>query len=156
MKYYEAPNEYVPNGSASVFLAGGITGCPDWQRAATELFEGEDVAVLNPRRERSVGAAAVAEQIAWEYKHLRRASLVLFWFPDSVESVQPIALYELGMHAGLGTRIVVGADRSYSRRLDVELQLGLVRPELPIHDSLADTVRAAREGLRQAPATRQA
>ena len=148
MKYYEAPDAYLPSGSASVFLAGGITGCPDWQREATELLAGDDVVVLNPRRERSVGVEAVAEQIAWEFAHLRRASLVLFWFPVSVESVQPIALYELGMHVGLGTRIVVGADRSYIRRLDVELQLALARPGLPVCDSLTDTVQAAREALK--------
>jgi hypothetical protein len=147
MKYYEAPNEYVPDGSPSIFLAGGITGCPDWQRTVTELLDGDDVVVLNPRRERSVGVEAVAEQVAWEYAHLRRASSVLFWFPASVDSVQPIALYGLGMHAGLGTRIVVGADSSYVRRLDVELQLALVRPDLPVFDSLTDMVQAAREAL---------
>ena len=33
MKYFEALDEYEPQeGEKSIFLAGGITGCPDWQK----------------------------------------------------------------------------------------------------------------------------
>ncbi|MGW2255544.1 nucleoside 2-deoxyribosyltransferase domain-containing protein [Kitasatospora sp. NPDC001660] len=69
----------------------------------------------------------ITDQIAWEYRHLHRAAVVLFRFPRSVGSVQPIALYELGMHAGRGVPIAVGVDRSYARRRDVEIQLGLAQ-----------------------------
>ena len=35
MRYVEAPEPYTPRpgDSPAIFLAGGITGCPDWQRA---------------------------------------------------------------------------------------------------------------------------
>jgi len=33
MKYVQAPNKYSGK-EKSIFLAGGITGCPDWQTIA--------------------------------------------------------------------------------------------------------------------------
>lgn len=50
MEYFEAPGT-IRTSLPSVFLAGGITDCPDWQDEATRLFADMDVAVLNPRRE---------------------------------------------------------------------------------------------------------
>jgi hypothetical protein len=52
MIYIEAPNSYQPasGDGPSVFLAGGITGCPDWQRDARALLDAAPVVVLNPRR----------------------------------------------------------------------------------------------------------
>ncbi|MFI8458526.1 nucleoside 2-deoxyribosyltransferase domain-containing protein [Kitasatospora sp. NPDC085464] len=152
MEYFEAPAEYHPGGRPAVFLAGGITGCPDWQATAARMFGDDEVAVLNPRRSSATSPIPVADQIAWEYRHLHRAAVVLFWFPRSVDSVQPIALYELGMHAGRGTPIAVGVDRNYLRRRDVEIQLSLARPELTIHHTLSDSVGAARALLVQGDA----
>jgi hypothetical protein len=37
----------------------------------------------------------------------------------------------------------VGADPAYPRRLDVEVQLGLARPGLTVHSTLAATVAEA-------------
>lgn len=67
MKYVEAfsltqTSQYKPErGDISLFLAGGITGCRDWQKDAVKLLEAaqtgyfgpnkEDLVVLNPRRE---------------------------------------------------------------------------------------------------------
>lgn len=138
-RYIEAPdNHHGP--LPGVFLAGGITGCPDWQAEARRELDPLPVAILNPRRAdfpiHDPGAAA--EQIAWEYDHLHRAAVVLFWFPDSGPVVvQPIALYELGAHAAAGTPIAVGTDPRYVRRADVVLQLGHVRPEVTVRDDLA-------------------
>ena len=86
--------------------------------------------------------------MGWEYRHLQRADVVMYWFPASAEpTVQPIALFELGavtVEACHGMRrLVVGADGHYTRRPDVELQLRLRCPELVVHGSLPDTVRAA-------------
>lgn len=136
-RYIEAPDEYTGKGPA-VFLAGGITGCPDWQSEARDLIPCS-VVVLNPRRADFPihDPSAAAAQIDWEYRHLRRADVVLFWFPDSGPIVQPIALYELGAHAASGKRIAVGADPDYIRRADVVLQLGHVRPDVPVRHHLA-------------------
>jgi hypothetical protein len=142
-RYVEAPEQFRGDGP-SIFLAGGITHCPDWQATAVRLLAGQPTAVLNPRRRHfDVGDPSTAEaQIRWEHQHLRRASVVLFWFAAG-PSPQPIALYELGATAAAGRRMAVGADPGYSRRTDVVIQLELARPELTVHAGLADTVAAA-------------
>ena len=137
-----APDRY-DGAPPSLFLAGGITNCPDWQTEAIELLAGFPGVLFNPRRADFPidDPSAAADQIAWEFEHLRRAEVVLFWFAESV-SVQPIALYELGAHAATGKLIVVGTDPRYQRRADVVLQLGLVRPDVKVHSTLADTCAA--------------
>jgi hypothetical protein len=125
MIYVEAPHEYTSN-LPLLFLAGGIT-------------------VANPRRENFPihDSSASKAQITWEFNHLRRADAVLFWFAGG-PSIQPIALYELGAHAAnTAKRIVVGADPAYKRLQDVIIQIGLVRPEVEIRDSLEATCRDA-------------
>lgn len=93
---------------------------------------------------------AAAGQIAWEFEHLRRADVVLFWFPDSGPVVQPIVLYELGAHAAAGKPIAVGCDPSYVRRADVVLQLGHARPEVTVRDTLGAACADVRALLRSA------
>jgi hypothetical protein len=146
--YFEPPAEY-PGSGPSLFLAGGITGCPDWQREACALLADLPVALLNPRRQSFpiTDPGAAAEQVAWEYRHLERATAILFWFPAS-PSPQPIALYELGRHAALGRSLAVGADPGYLRRADLLLQLSHARPDLAVHDTLAAVCREARQVLR--------
>ncbi|MFB6516892.1 nucleoside 2-deoxyribosyltransferase domain-containing protein [Streptomyces sp. NPDC056401] len=148
----EAPAVHrpAPGEPPSVFLAGGITHCPPWQsEAARELA---DFVVFNPRRtDFDVSDPSQTDvQIAWEYAHLLRADLTLFWFPacDAALTVQPITLYELGAAAATpGRRLVVGADPGYPRRADVITQLSLSRPDLTVHPTLPETVTAARAHL---------
>lgn len=134
----------------SIFLAGGITGCPDWQGDAIEILEEEmfDGTVFNPRRDTfDVGNEdAAREQIEWEWNALRRAMVILFYFPIS-DGPQPIALYELGAWAKTRRRIVVGTHVEYPRRLDVVEQLRLERLGLYVWDDLVPTVIAAHEAL---------
>lgn len=141
--YVEAPDEFR-GGAPSVYLAGGITRCPDWQSEAVSLLDGVPAVVLNPRRESFDVAdpSATERQIRWEHAHLQRADVVLFWFSEG-PSPQPIALYELGAMAAVGRRIVVGVHPAYSRRADVRLQMELSRPELVVHSDLERTVEAA-------------
>jgi hypothetical protein len=144
VRYVQAPQPYAGPGPA-LFLAGGITGCPDWQsEAAAMLRDTPGLTVLDPRRASFdlTDPAVTVEQITWEHTHLHRADVVLFWFAPG-GSVQPITLYELGVHATRGVALAVGADPAYPRRLDVEVQLALARPGLPVHGTLADTVAAA-------------
>jgi Nucleoside 2-deoxyribosyltransferase like len=82
---------------------------------------------------------AAVGQIEWEYRRLHRADVVLFWLPATPgpqPAVQPIALYELGAHAATGKPIAVGCDPGYPRRTDVVLQLGHVRPDVIVRDTL--------------------
>jgi hypothetical protein len=146
VRYLKAPEAYDGPGPV-LFLAGGISNCPDWQTEAAELLRDvPGLTVLNPRRSAFdlADPAAAAEQIAWEYAHLRRSDVVLFWFAPG-GSVQPITLYELGVHVTRGVPLAVGADPEYPRRLDVEVQLSLARPGLRVHSTVAATVAQAKE-----------
>lgn len=144
--YVECPSEYVGT-SPAVFLAGGISGCPDWQHTAATLLhqQNPDLVVLNPRRFEFPmdDPDAAADQISWEYRHLQRAEVTLFWFPASGPVPQPIALYELGAAVTSDRAIAVGADPQYIRRADVVEQLRHARSWLPVHSDLLDTCRAA-------------
>lgn len=75
MRYGEAPDEHEGPGP-SVFLAGGISGCDDWQARAAAMLAGSALVVLNPRwKNFPMDDPTVAEaQIAWEFRHLRRAA----------------------------------------------------------------------------------
>lgn len=119
----------------TVFLAGGITGCRDWQADTPPLLPDGTVA-FNPRRPDWPidDPAASAGQIAWEFDHLHRADAILVWF--SHETIQPITLFELAAHAYTGRRIAVGADPRYPRRTDVVLQLRHARPDITVRDTL--------------------
>ncbi|PRW62128.1 nucleoside 2-deoxyribosyltransferase domain-containing protein [Actinopolyspora mortivallis] len=153
MRYLECPDTYEPHAGDGplVFLAGGITGCPDWQREAVRGLSTTDWVVANPRRQNfPIGDPSAAEtQIRWEHRHLTRADLVLFWFPasDAQVTTQPIALYELGAAAAGGRRLVVGAAPGYPRQTDVRLQLWLARPDVEVQSTLRATLAQARHAL---------
>ncbi|WP_432069115.1 nucleoside 2-deoxyribosyltransferase domain-containing protein [Streptomyces sp. AA1529] len=100
-----------------MFFAGGIRACPDWQKVATAALDGHDVNVFNSSRRNFpvLHSDAETEQVGWEYRHLGRAILIMFWFSASPNSYQPIAPYELGMAApNQGTELVVGVDLTMS------------------------------------------
>ena len=122
----------------TVFLAGGITNCPDWQQEMRKLLHDSDLILFNPRRAEFPieDPNAAQEQIAWEYDHLRSADAILFWFP--CETLCPIVLYELGAWTVSGKPIFVGVHPDYARRKDVEIQTQLVRPEVEVVYSLVD------------------
>lgn len=95
---------------------------------------------MNPRRAHwdLNDPLAAGKQIQWEFDHLRRASAVLFWFPE--ETLCPITLFELGQWSALaaisGKKIFVGTHPNYKRRLDVEVQLRLILPSVAVVDNL--------------------
>jgi hypothetical protein len=135
MKMVEAPEIWDGKGRG-VFLAGGISGCADWQRDLAGMLEGTELVVVNPRRRGfpMEDAGAAAEQIGWEFEHLKKVWGVAFWFPP--EKLCPIALFELGGQAARGKRLFVGTDAGYCRRLDVAIQMRLARPEVRVVGSL--------------------
>lgn len=135
MNYIEAPNEYHGDDSF-VFLAGGISDTENWQAEFLRRVEGHHLTVLNPRRKAfPMGDTEEGRrQIEWEWAYLKRADLVAFWFPP--QTLCPIALFELGACCSAGVPLVVGSDRAYARRFDLEVQLGLRRPEVEVHESI--------------------
>lgn len=118
----------------AVFLAGGITNCPDWQNdliahIQTHFGGHEDLIVYNPRRPTYEDNEQVArQQIAWERYHLWKSQIILFWFP--CETLCPITLFEYGYWLATLTqsghpRLVVGCHPNYKRKLDLEVQTQL-------------------------------
>lgn len=143
MKYFEALTEFAGAGP-SLFLAGGITACDDWQRRAAAALADLPLAVLNPRRANFPinDPSAAATQIEWEHRHLRRATALLFWFPP--ETLCPITLYELGAWSVSAKPLFVGTHPDYQRRQDVVIQTRLARPEVEVVTSLDDLFRQVR------------
>jgi len=142
MKYVEAPNRPLGLvGAHSIFLAGGITGCPDWQYKVCRELYNTNWTVLNPRRaDFPIGQPEAArEQIKWEYDMLRLASAKLFWFP--CETLCPIVLFELGAWSMRGGPLFVGVHPDYARRQDVEIQLELARPDVKIVYDLDELIQ---------------
>jgi hypothetical protein len=153
--YVEALNEYRTGSPPSVFLAGGISGCPDWQREVVDLLRDEPVTVLNPRRAAfPIGDPTEApRQIEWEHRHLRLADAILFWFPR--EALCPIALYELGAWSMTRKPLFPGVHPDYPRRQDVEVQTQLARPDVTVVHALADLAEQVRRWLRAGAPTGQ-
>ena len=150
MTYVAAPTEYLPDGRPSLFLAGGITGCGDWQWDFARRLEPTELVVFNPRRRHFPmdDPDAGGEQIRWEFRHLRRAAARLFWFPPA--TLCPIALYELGAWSIAPGPLFVGVDPDYARRFDVESQTGLVRPDVRVAHSLDELAGQVLEWARVA------
>lgn len=117
-----------------IFLAGGISYCPDWQQYIIDKLNASKInaTILNPRRkdfniaDRNISI----QQIEWEYTMLQEHSeIILFWFPE--ETLCPIALFELGKELGLrnknsSKKLFIGCHPNYERRFDIEQQTRLV------------------------------
>lgn len=142
MKYVEAVASINTIERPAVFLAGGITNCPDWQKFIVELMEDfPNGTILNPRR----GSFDVndknasSDQIKWEFDMLWTADIIPFYFCK--ETLCPITLYELGAHLtraklkGYAPKIGIGIETGYARADDVWLQAKLAFPEVDVFDS---------------------
>ncbi len=139
MQYIEAPVQEKA-GFKSVFLAGGITNCPDWQKYVADKLAKYDITVFNPRRKKFPTAhEAMQEQISWEYERLRTADIISFWFSSG--SLNPIVLFELGAAMERNANMVVGLNPDYERRMDVEIQVGLRKPKISIKYSLDELIK---------------
>jgi len=141
MRYIQCPNrvEQLAIGDSVVFMAGGITGCPDWQTVVVEKCKNvsDGIILVNPRREDFDCSDKSDEfQIKWEYDHLAMADWIYFWFPKEGRCM--ITLYELGCALGEGRNIRVGVEPGYVRELDVREQLKHRASWCKIYTSLED------------------
>ena len=120
-----------------IFLAGGITGCIDWQKQVVESLSDIDVTLVNPRRKNWIESDKEAtRQIEWEFEHLYAADAILFWFPH--ETLCPITLFEYGKWIVSKKKMFVGYHREYKRSLDLNVQTRLERGGQMIHNTLED------------------
>ena len=144
MKVITAPDQSMGLTRYDVrcFLAGGITGCWDWQEAViNELsrYPADDLVILNPRRKNfPIGDPNAAyEQISWEFSWLECCDIFSMYFVAS-SSDQPICMYELGRNilnmqttftSSYLDRIVITCETGYRRQQDVEIQSRLALNE---------------------------
>ena len=149
MNVITAPEPFpLLGGQPIVFLAGGITNCPNWQQEIINRLAGVTTGtLLNPRRPNFPinDPDAARAQITWEFNALARANIFSMWFCAGT-SDQPICMYELGRHLALYNaghqlhRVVIGIEPGYKREADVRIQTGLVNADLAlqINTSLAE------------------
>ena len=129
----------------TVFLAGGISYCPDWQKEFIDFYIDtidQDITIINPRREiwdnNRNNDDISKEQIEWENNYLKNSTGVVFWFPK--ETLCPITLFELGAALHSQNVIAIGIHPEYQRKLDVETQTKLVNKNIPIVYTVEDLV----------------
>jgi Nucleoside 2-deoxyribosyltransferase like len=127
-----APETQPARYTRRVFMAGGITDCPEWQSDLIELLDFEPLTVYNPRQPNFNvrDPEAAPAQVEWEFERLNDATHISFWFP--CETLCPITLYELGAWSAAGKPILVGCHPNYARKFDVVKQTGLRRPEVEV------------------------
>jgi hypothetical protein len=144
------PEHKLPHGNTlkrGIFLAGGITGCSDWQKQAIQKLKPhlhDHQVIFNPRQNNfdpEQKDQTLETQILWEFQALQLSQIILFWFPK--ESTCPIALFELGKYlVEKGNKpIFVGTDPEYPRAADLQFQLALERPDINIVHSLDDLIK---------------
>lgn len=149
MNHIKAPVEYLGSSRYSVFLAGGITGCPMWQEQLVDSLGGTELSVINPRRDDFDvdDPSMMQDQINWEFRHLQQVRAVSFWFPK--ETLCPITLFELGAALHSPKIVLIGMHPDYVRRKDVEIQSKLVRPWVSFSysvEELSDRIRGGYKG----------
>lgn len=126
-----APSIEIPKFT-SVFLAGGITNCKEWQKEVIEKFEYEDVSLFNPRQEHFDVSDKFAsyDQISWEFERLEKMDIFSMYYCND-NSDQPICMYELGRNivrmqnrfpSDWEKRIVISVEYGYRRKADVIIQ----------------------------------
>lgn len=119
--------------ACNIFLAGGITGCRDWQQEVIDHLKYYEkiygyfgvVHVYNPRRNDFdiEDPNAAIEQIRWEHEHLKKCNIFSVFFEAS-GSVQPISLYELGKWGNMKPSVIT-VEKGYLREEDVLIQTAL-------------------------------
>lgn len=154
MKVITAPNDCSTIGKISVFLAGGISDCWNWQEAViNKLKEMEEngcdmrsLVLFNPRRPSFDvdNPGDTREQIHWEIYWLTFCDIFSMYFCNS-DSVQPICMYELGRNllyksytwgendAHYCDSVLISIEEGYKRTDDVLVQtelatFGLIKP----------------------------
>lgn len=131
MEYVECPNKALSN-KVSLFLGGGISGCRDWQKNVISNLYLLDIILYNPKRAHFniEDSTLTKEQIIWEEEMIKKSDVVSFYFCR--ETICPITLYELGTCNMTSKPLIIGMDTDYQRRIDVEIQTNLKRPDAVI------------------------
>lgn len=142
MKVITAPENYkITSYDVKCFLAGGITGCHDWQKELIEELDKyglDDLTLFNPKREKfdTSDRNATYDQICWEFAYLNSMDIFSVYFTK--DTLQPITLYELGRYIEVmkntfprdyEKRIIISMEPGYERADDVIIQTNLAFDE---------------------------
>lgn len=137
--------------TVSIFFAGSIEmgKAIDWQSDLTMALSDLPITILNPRRDdwdsswvQDIENAQFKEQVDWEMDHLIKADVIALFLQP--ETLSPISLLELGMHAGSG-KMVVCCHQGFWRRGNV--QIVCHRYGIPLVDTSKELAAKARAML---------
>jgi len=135
MQCIKCPNRY-DGDKTSIFIAGGITGCQDWQRSVEQFLSDTDVVLFNPRRDEFSDSNLEQEQVQWEHDYLMSCSAHMFFFPP--DSMCPVTMFELGKVASLQKPLFVAIHPKFPRCRNVTIQLSIIRPDVKVVSNLVD------------------
>lgn len=155
MKSAKPPQEYwlQDHPDFVVFLAGTIDmgDSVDWQAKLTEELKGEDIMILNPRRddwdsswEQSIRDENFVGQVDWELTGQEHADLVVFYFADGSKS--PITMLELGLAVGQNKPAIVYCTDEFYRKGNVDVVCD--RHGIPVAETWDEFVGFIREAVR--------
>lgn len=134
-----------------VFLGGSIEmgKAVEWQKKIIEELKDEEIILLNPRRDdwdsswkQEITDPQFFEQVTWELKGLEMADyIVMFLDPNTLS---PITLMEIGLHAKSGKMIVCCPDGFWKKgNVDV---VGHVY-DYPVVTTIEEIIESIREEL---------
>lgn len=157
MRVITVPEKYVrqPN-DITVFLAGGITNCWEWQDKVIEMLQNEkevnldNLVIFNPRRKDFPinKPNASYEQIRWKFDMLERCDIFSMYFCAG-ESDQPICMYELGRNIcrmqmrfpiDWSMRLIITTEYGYKRAKDVSIQTMLATDCITTNSNIAQHI----------------
>ncbi len=117
------------NYSKYIFLAGSIENgqACRWQDEVEKELDGEDICILNPRRDnwnsdwkQDIKNKQFRKQVEWELNCQERADLILMYFDPATKS--PITLLELGLFARNDYKeIIVCCPEGFWRKGNVDI-----------------------------------
>jgi len=130
IKIYQPLENYQGIEPSTLFLAGGIDRAPNWQQEAITFLNQNtsdfDLAVFNPRRSIPFSKKDYEdrqEQVIWEFKHLRDANIILFWFPENAPCTT--SLLELGYWLN-SSKVVIGINPGHYKEKSIKTQINLL------------------------------
>ena len=148
MRQVKAPDE--PNVEVRVFLAGTIEmgKAEQWQRQVVDaMADVDNLVILNPRRdnwdsswEQRAANAQFFEQVSWELDMLDAADIIVMYLAP--ETMSPISLLELGLHAKSG-KLKVCCPEGFWRRANIEVVCQ--RHGIPLFDDLEELLASLHE-----------
>lgn len=159
------PDDMSQNGK-TIFLAGPISGAPNWQERASKLIlaETKDLFIANPRRRMWPDPEYdFKKQTDWETKYLQQAACegcILFWlakqieisphdpstgFPRIYSQTTRFELAEWKVHSenDPSIQMVIGIEEGFADADYIKRRFSQDCPDIPIFDSLEITCKEA-------------